>query len=667
MKKSDIEKRIHFLRESLDKHNYLYYVKAQPLISDFEYDSLMSELIRLEKENPEFNDDTSPSVRVGSDINTEFTQIYHQYPMLSLENTYSKEEVADFDNRINKALNSSYEYICELKFDGVAISLRYVNGRLLYAVTRGDGEKGDDVTANVKTIRSIPLKLTGFDYPDVFDIRGEIYIPLDKFSQMNQEREEAGETVFANPRNAAAGTLKLQNSSQVARRPLECVLYSLNGEHLPFDNHYDNLIKSREWGFRIPEIVVKASDINGVYRFIDFWEKEREKLSYNIDGIVIKINSTDQQRELGFTAKIPRWAIAFKYKAEQSSTKLLNISFQVGRTGSVTPVANLQPVRLAGTVVKRASLHNADQMALLDLHENDIVYVEKGGDIIPKITGVDVSLRKPGAKIYNFITKCPECGTELIRKQDEAAYYCPNQDNCPPQIKGRIIHFISRKAMNINTAEATIDLLFRNKLIKDPSDLYKLEFSQLIKLDRFAEKSSNNLIQSIQESKKVPFPRVLYALGIRFVGETVAKKLASHFQSIDALMAASFDDLTAVEEIGEKIAESIIQYFKRPENIEIVNKLKLAGLQMNIEEEEFIPLSAKLSGKNFVISGVFENFSREEIKQLIEFNGGRILSNVSSNTDFLLAGENIGPEKLKKAEKFKIKIISIDTFNEMIR
>ncbi len=667
MKKSDIEKRIHFLRESLDEHNYLYYVEAKPLISDFEYDSLMSELIRLEKENPEFYDDTSPSVRVGSDINSEFTQIHHQYPMLSLENTYSKEEVADFDKRINKALNSNYEYICELKFDGVAISLRYVNGRLLYAVTRGDGEKGDDVTANVKTIRSIPLKLTGFDYPDVFDIRGEIYIPLDKFSQMNQEREESGETVFANPRNAAAGTLKLQNSSQVARRPLECVLYSLNGEDLPFDNHYDNLLKSKEWGFRIPEIIVKVSDINGVYRFIDFWEKEREKLSYNIDGIVIKINSTDQQRELGFTAKIPRWAIAFKYKAEQISTKLLNISFQVGRTGSVTPVANLQPVHLAGTVVKRASLHNADQMALLDLHENDIVYVEKGGDIIPKITGVDVSLRKPGAKTYNFITKCPECGTELIRKQDEAAYYCPNQDNCPPQIKGRIIHFISRKAMNINTAEATIDLLFRNKLIKDASDLYKLEFSQLIKLDRFAEKSSNNLLRSIHESKKVPFPRVLYALGIRFVGETVAKKLASHFQSIDALMDASFDDLTAVDEIGEKITESILQYFKRPENIEIINNLKLAGLQMNIVEEEFIPLSAKLNDKNFVISGVFENISRTEIKQLIESNGGKILSNVSSNTDFLLAGRNIGPEKLKRAEKFKIKIISIDTFNEMIR
>lgn len=666
MDKQDIKGRIVHLREILNEHNYLYYVKAEPLISDFEYDKLMDELISLERENPEFFDDASPSLRVGSDINVEFKQIFHQYPMLSLENTYSREEVAEFDNRVKKILNTTYEYICELKFDGVAISLHYSNGRLSHAVTRGDGEKGDDVTANVKTIRSIPLKLHGSDYPDDFEIRGEIYIPLDKFSIMNNEREDAGEAIFANPRNAAAGTLKLQNSSLVASRPLECVLYFLNGEHLPYDNHYDNLLKSKEWGFRIPEVIHKASNLKEIFEFIDFWDTERRKLLFNTDGIVIKVNSTDQQQMLGFTSKIPRWAIAYKFKAEQVSTKLTGISFQVGRTGAITPVANLSAVQLAGTVVKRASLHNSDQMALLDLHEGDTVYVEKGGDIIPKITGVDISLREPGAKVYSFITHCPECGTKLQRNQDEAAFYCPNQDLCPPQIKGRIEHFISRKAMNINAAEATIDQLYRHKLLNNITDLYKLEFNQLVKLERFAEKSANNLLRSIEESKKVPFPRVLYALGIRFVGETVAKKLAIYFKSIDALMLASFDELTAVDEIGEKIAESILQYFNKPENLEIITILKKEGLQLKIDEKEFIQKSEKLSGKNFVISGVFENYSREEIKQAIEINGGKLLKAVSSNTDFLLAGKNSGPEKQKKAEKLGIKIINEDIFNEMI-
>lgn len=666
MNKHDIKNRIDFLRESLNEHNYLYYVKAAPLISDFEYDRLMAELIQLEKENPEFYDDLSPSARVGSDINTEFRQIYHQYPMLSLENTYSKEELAEFDNRIKKTVKDSYEYICELKIDGVAISLRYVEGRLQYAVTRGDGEKGDDVTANVKTIRSIPLKLKGSDYPDIFDIRGEIFIPLDKFEKMNLEREEAGESLFANPRNAAAGTLKLLNSSQVAGRPLECVLYFLAGENLPFDNHYDNLLKAKEWGFKIADVLHRAADIDEVFNFIDLLEKKRSSLPYNIDGIVIKINSRDQQEELGFTAKIPRWAIAYKYKAEQSSTELLSISFQVGRTGAVTPVANLVPVHLAGTMVKRASLHNADQMALLDLHENDIVYVEKGGDIIPKITGVDISSRKEGAKSYEFISHCPECGTELQRNQGEAAHYCPNHSHCPPQIKGRIEHFVSRKAMDINAAEATIDQLFKNGLVMDFKDLYKLEYTQLIELERFAEKSSTNLIDSIQKSKNVPFPRVLYALGIRFIGETVAKKLASHFRSIDALIAATYDELITIDEIGEKIAKSIVDYFSRQENLDMINELKKSGLQLSMSEIASKETTEKLSGKSFVITGTFNNYSRDELKHLIDKNGGRFLSSVSSRTDYLLAGNNIGSEKLKKAQKLNIKIINEDDFIEML-
>ncbi len=667
MDKSAIRERIETLRKDLDEHNYLYYVKAQPVISDQDYDRMMAELLMLEKENPEFFDELSPSLRVGSDISGDFRQIFHRYPMLSLENSYSREDLTEFDNRVRRLLGEPYEYICELKYDGVAISLTYSEGRLLHAVTRGDGEKGDDVTANVKTIRSIPLKLKGTGYPESFDIRGEIFIPADKFEIMNREREESGETIFANPRNAAAGTLKLQDSRLVARRPLDCFLYFLTGENLPFGTHIENLMMARDWGFKIPEIIEKAKNMEAVFSFIDQWETGRKNLPYHTDGIVIKVNSLDQQRRLGYTAKIPRWAIAYKYKAEQAATSLISISFQVGRTGAVTPVANLEPVQLAGTVVKRASLHNADQMALLDLHQGDTVFVEKGGEIIPKITGVDLSVRKPDAPVFRFISHCPECGTVLQRNQDEAAYYCPNFMACPPQIKGRIEHFISRKAMNINAAEATIDQLFRHKLIKDASDLYKLEFMQLVMLERFAEKSANNLLQSIEGSKKVPFPRVLFALGIRYVGETVAKILAKHFTSIDNLANAKREELVEVDEIGDRIADSILNFFSTQENRELISRLKSAGLKLQLEEDEQVLLSGKLTGKSFVISGTFRTYSRDELKRLIEHNGGKVLSSVSSNTSYLLAGENMGPEKRRKAENLNVPIINENDFSAMLR
>jgi DNA ligase (NAD+) len=587
--------------------------------------------------------------------------------MFSLDNTYSPEEVTDFEKRISKELSGSVEYACELKYDGVAISLTYRSGSLVQAVTRGDGIQGDEVTDNVKTIRSIPLFLRGNGYPDEFVIRGEILFNHQAFEQINEEKKNKGEKPFANPRNAAAGTLKLQNSAMAAKRPLDCFFYSMAGENLPFRYHYENLMKGREWGFKVSEQLQKCSDINEVFDYINYWDKERENLPYDIDGVVIKVNSYDQQEELGFTAKSPRWAIAYKYKTQQLETRLLSIDFQVGRTGAVTPVANLEPVNLAGTKVKRASLHNEDQIKLLDVRINDTVYLEKGGEIIPKIVGVNKEKRPHDSKEIRFITHCPECGTKLVKPEGEARHYCPNETGCPPQIKGKIEHFVSRRAMDIEAAEATIESLFNKNLVKDFGDLYFLKKEDLLTLDRFADKSAQNLLYSIQKSKNVPFPRVLYALGIRFVGETVARTLAEHFHSIDKLAKANYDDLTEIDEIGPRIASSIVEYFSKPENLRRIDKLKKAGLQLKLEEETTSEqTSSKLEGKTLVISGTFDEYSREELKKLIRMNGGKNTSSVSSKTDFLLAGKDIGPKKLEKARKNNVQIISEEDFLKMI-
>ena len=619
MDKSNIKARIEQLRNLLHHHNYQYYVLAQPQITDFEYDILLNDLITLEKNNPEFNDPNSPTQRVGSDINKEFTQVIHKYPMLSLGNTYSIEEIIDFDTRVRKALpDDTIEYVCELKYDGVAIGLTYKNGFLVQAVTRGDGTQGDDVTNNVKTIKSIPLKLSGNNYPSEFEIRGEIFLPHSSFEKMNAEKEAAGEPLFANPRNAAAGTLKQQKSSIVANRPLDCFLYFVLGNNLPYNSHYENLMAAKTWGFKIPYYITKCNNIDEISDFITIWDKKRNELPFDIDGVVIKVNSYLQQEELGFTAKSPRWAISYKFKAEQARTKLLSIDYQVGRTGAVTPVANLEPVLLAGTTVKRASLHNSDQIKLLEIHENDFVFVEKGGEIIPKIVGVDQKTRDINTMPIEFITHCPECGSKLERNEGEAKHYCPNVYSCPPQIKGRIEHFVSRKAMNIGGAEATIEALFEKGLIHNSADLYYLTKEQILLVDRFAEKSATNLIESIEESKKVPFQRVLFGLGIRFVGETVAKTLANHFKSIENIKNASIEQLTSVQEIGDRIAISIIEYFKDDKNLEILERLKNAGIQLEVAQFENNNLFNKLNGKTFVISGTFENHSREELKDLIE-------------------------------------------------
>jgi len=665
MDKQEIKQRIDSLRSELHRHNHNYYVKALPEISDFEYDRLMKELAELEKANPEFESPSSPTKRVGSDLDQDFEQKAHRYPMLSLGNTYSREELAEFDGRVRKLLGEDFRYVCELKYDGVAISLTYRNRELVQALTRGDGVKGDDVTQNVYTINSIPILLEEDAVEDEFEIRGEIFMDRAGFDAFNKIRIEKGDQPFANPRNAAAGSLKLQHSAEVAKRPLSCFVYYIPTD-LKIDSHYEALQKARKMGFNVPEHANLCSSIDDVYAFIDHWDAERPNLPYDIDGVVIKVDSKYQQEELGFTSKSPRWAISYKFKAEQACTELLSIEYQVGRTGAITPVANLSPVQLAGTTVKRASLHNADQIELLGLHAGDMVYVEKGGEIIPKITGVDTSVRKAEAMPVAFIEQCPVCGAKLERNPDEAQHYCPNETGCEPQIKGKIEHFISRKAMYVDgLGKETIELFYRQKLIKNVADLYELKKEDIAGLERLGERSAENIVNGIEASKQVPFPRVLFALGIRYVGETVAKKLAKALKSIDAIMDATEEELVAVDEIGVKIAQGLSQYFSRDENCKLIDRLKAYGLQMQIEEEEGEG-SEVLQGNSFVISGSFEKHSRDEIKALIEKYGGKNTSSISKKTNYLLAGDKIGPSKLEKAEKLGVKIISESDFYEMI-
>lgn len=663
---TDIE-RIDQLREELHVHNYNYYVLNAPVISDLEFDKLMRELQDLEALHPEFYDPNSPSVRVGSDLNKNFTQVEHKYPMLSLGNTYSQAEVTEFYERVSKSLNEKFELCCEMKYDGTSISLTYEDGKLVRAVTRGDGVRGDDVTDNVKTIRSIPLVLHGEGYPKNFEIRGEILMPWNVFEELNRERELREEPLFANPRNAASGTLKSQNSAVVANRKLDAYLYYLLGDNLPHDGHYENLQEAAKWGFKISHISRKARTLQEVFDFINYWDVERKNLPVATDGIVLKVNSLRQQRNLGYTAKSPRWAIAYKFQAERALTKLEKVTYQVGRTGAVTPVANLNPVQLSGTVVRRASLHNADIIASLDLHIGDMVYVEKGGEIIPKITGVEVSARPAGSEKVTFITHCPECGSELVRYEDEAAYYCTNETACPPQIKGKIEHFISRRAMNIEgLGPETVDLFYQEGLIHDIADLYTLQTADICRLERMGEKSAENIIQGIERSKEVPYERVLFALGIRFVGETVAKKVAKAFRSIEALASANLDDLIHVDEIGEKIAGSIIQYFANEKNRILVERLRQSGLKLEADEEDLSGYSDKLKGMSIVISGVFARHSRDEYKALIEKHGGKNVGSISKKTSFILAGDNMGPSKLEKAQQLNIPIKDENEFLTMI-
>ena len=657
--------RIEELRGALEKHNYNYYVKSEPTISDFEYDLLIKELQTLESEFPEFDDENSPSRRVGSDLNREFESFEHRYPMLSLGNTYNKEELEEFDQRVRKAVGGDFSYFCELKYDGVAIALTYRNGKLQRALTRGDGIRGDDVTHNIRTIRSVPLQLQGENYPPEFEIRGEVILPAEGFKKLNRDREKAGEPLFANPRNAASGTLKMQNSALVARRPLDCLIYYIPGEQQLFQTQHESLEAAQAWGFKVPEYNRLAPALEDVFAYIDHWEQSRKNLPWDIDGVVIKVDSISLQQQLGMTAKTPRWAISYKFRAEQALTRLLSVDFQVGRTGAITPVANLEPVPLAGTTVKRASLHNADQIALLDVRLGDYVYVEKGGEIIPKIVGVDMARRDSQSRPFRFISECPECGTPLVRAVDEAAHYCPNRKGCPPQIKGRIEHFISRKAMEINAAEATIDLLYRKGLVSDAADLYALGFQQIAGLERFGEKSAANLLKSIEASKEVAFPRVLYALGIRYVGETVARKLAESFGSLDSLMKADRETLEQVDEIGERIADSVIEYFRDESNRQLLERLKSAGLKMEMEATGKEG-STILEGKSFVISGVFSQNSREELKELILQHGGKNSGSISAKTDYVLAGDNMGPSKYQKAQELGIPLISEEQFMSMI-
>lgn len=660
-------KRIEQLRRELHEHNHRYYVENQPTISDMEFDALMHELQRLETAHPEMADPNSPTQRVGSDLGGEFRQVAHRYPMLSLSNTYNKQEVAEWYDSVKRGLGGEdFEVSCEMKYDGLSISLTYENGQLVRAVTRGDGVRGDDVTANVRTIRSIPLVLTGDEYPSEFEIRGEILMPWKVFERLNAEREKAEEPLFANPRNAASGTLKSQNSALVASRQLDAYLYYLLGEQLPSDGHYENLQKARKWGFKVSEGMRKVKSLEEIYNFIDYWDIERKNLPVATDGIVLKVNSQHQQRNLGFTAKSPRWAIAYKFKAERERTRLLEVSFQVGRTGAVTPVANMEPVQLAGTVVKRATLNNEDFIRSFDLHIGDYVFVEKGGEIIPKIVGVDTDNRDPDAIPVTFAEICPECGTPLVRYEGEAIHYCPNDTGCPPQIRGRIEHFISRKAMNIESlGPETIDDYYRHGLVKNVADLYDIDVQQ-INGDGSREKSARKIVDGIEASKQVPFERVVFALGIRLVGETTAKLLARHFQNIDKLMAATLDELTHIDGIGEVVAKSVITYFHTQNNVEIVERLRKYGLQMSLSQEQLDSHTELLKGMTIVISGVFQKHSRDEYKAMIEQNGGKNTGSISAKTSFILAGENMGPSKLQKAEKLGVNIINEDQFLEMI-
>lgn len=662
-----VKKKIEDLSKQLDDHNYNYYVLSNPTISDFEFDKLLEELIALEKAHPEYLLPSSPSQRVGGQITKEFKTVKHKYAMLSLGNTYSEEELIDFDERVKKGLHGPYEYVCELKYDGVAIGLTYADGKLVRAVTRGDGEQGDDVTTNVKTIKSIPLKLRGNSHPKEFEIRGEIFMTRSSFTKINKEREEIGEPPLANPRNAASGTLKMQDSNVVAKRNLSCYFYFMLGEDLPFKGHYENLQAAKEWGFRVPDSIVKTDSINGVFKFIDKWDKERNDLEFDIDGIVLKINSYEQQKTLGLTSKSPRWAIAYKFKAQRVSTVLKSISYQVGRTGAITPVANLEPVLLAGTTVKRASLHNADIIEKLDIRVGDTVFVEKGGEIIPKVIAVDESKRAELSVKTEYIQYCPECNTPLVRNEGEANHYCPNELGCPPQVIGKMVHFVGRKAMDIDSLGGeTITQLYEHKLISTIADLYTLKKTDLLNLERMAEKSVNNLLDGIEASKQVPFERVLYAIGIRHVGETTAKKLAYYFKNIEALEQASVEQLLEVGDIGERIAETIVAYFKDKRIIEIINRLKESGLQFSLSENQLTSTSDKLKDMSFVVSGVFSKFSRDDLKKTIEQNGGKNVGSISGKTSYVIAGENMGPEKLKKAEKLGITILSEDDFLKMI-
>lgn len=663
----DILQSIQQLRAELEQHNHAYYILDNPIISDFEFDQKLKELQALELAHPEFADPLSPTQRVGGGLTKNFETIRHSQRMYSLENTYSKEELSDWEIRIKKALgNVQIAYTCELKYDGASINITYENGQLLKAVTRGDGYQGDNVTTNIKTIKSVPLRLKG-NFPPLFDIRGEIILPFAGFEAMNAALVEIGEQPFANPRNTASGSLKLQDSSLVAKRPLECLLYNIVGENLPFSTQIDGLNAARDWGFKVPTQAKLCQNMEEVFQYIEYWETHRHELPYETDGVVVKVNDYRLQEELGYTAKAPRWAVAFKYKADEVTTKLESITYQVGRTGAITPVANLSPVTLAGTVVKRASLHNADQIEKLDLRIGDMVFVEKGGEIIPKITSVDLSQRSENSEKVQYITHCPECHTELIRNTGEAQHYCPNFYGCPPQIIGRIQHYISRKAMDIEgLGQETVTLLYQNGLVKNYADLYELSVDQIIPLERMAQKSAENMISGIEKSKSVPFENVLFALGIRYVGETVAKKLARHYKNIDALASAKTEDLIQVEEIGERIAQSVVSFFENLDNQQIIERLKSYEIQLEIVEISNPNATNKLSGKSFVVSGVFTHYSRDGIKQVIEENGGKILGSISTKTDYVVAGENMGPAKLDKANKLNIPILSEQEFQQLL-
>jgi DNA ligase (NAD+) len=665
MSPEEVKKRIVKLRQDIEQHNYNYYVLNKPVISDFEFDLLMQDLIALENKFPQYLDANSPSQRVGSDISKEFEQVIHQYPMLSLANSYSIEEVKEFIQRVEKFSGEKPDYVCELKLDGTSISLTYQDGELLRAVTRGDGEKGDDVTSNVRTIRSIPLKLKG-NFPASFEIRGEIVLPFAIFESLNNERSELGEPLFANPRNAASGSLKMQNPAIVASRKLDAYFYYILGENLPEDGHYELLRQATEWGFQTSPNTLKCKDAEEILEYLTIWDRQRENLPFATDGVVIKVNSKRIQDELGFTAKSPRWAIAYKFKAERVATRLLSVDFQVGRTGAVTPVANLDPVQLGGTVVKRASLHNADIIQSLDLHGNDLVFVEKGGEIIPKIVGVDATQRDPAATAIRFIENCPECGSALIREEGEAAWYCPNEDECPPLIKGKIEHFISRKAMDVDgLGSETIDLMYRQGLVRNVADLYDLKKEQLVNLERMGEKSADRILDGLDKSRSVPFERVLFALGIRYVGETVAKKVAKEIRSMEQLQKADLNELVAIDEVGIKIAESILAWFSKEQHLKLIERLKEFGLQFELIYTVQKGSSEKLKGLSFIISGTFQNFSRDGLKADIELHGGKNVSSISAKTSYLIAGENVGPSKQEKAAKLKIPIIDEETYRQL--